>query len=180
MTDAAMDFRYVLDGEEVEAFQITEETRYAQKLWPDWLDSRSFITQDGQQFFGEAEIPIPYYGWLVLRGGDIKVTTWQIMEQAEKIVQRVIEAPEETNELGLAAVATEIHTQAVVPDDKLLNEVTMAYEMLKDGEVSAAEKILRNSLSDRTTWCNCQPGNCQKIGEKIGCRAHSPLVESGD
>ncbi len=177
MTDATLDFRYILNGDEVEAYQITEESRYAQKLWPDWLDSRQFITQDGQHFFGEAEMPIPQYGWLILRGGGIDVVTWQVMEQAEKVVPIVAEVLEEVDERGISLSAVD---QAPAVDDKLLNEVTMAYEMLQLGETSAAEKILRTSLSNRTTWCNCQPGNCKNVGDKIGCREHSPLVKADE
>ena len=178
MTDPAKDFRYILDGEEVEAYQITEESRYAQSLWPEWLDSRQFITQDGAHYYGESEQPVPLFYWMVLRRGAIEIMSWQVMETAQKVVPFEPEVFEESDdEQGIAPIeqAAAAHTSEV----KLLTEVTMAFEMLTQDEVSAGTKILREALASRTTWCNCSPGECKQVGEKIGCRMHSPLVNGG-
>ena len=167
------DFRYILDGQEIEAYQITDETRYQQKQWPEWLDSRDFLTIDGMPWLqvGNEEIPIPQYGWIIVRGGVKEVVGWQTMENAEKVVPDVPKAfEEEATDPSQPPAVTKSH------DDKLLTEVTVAYELLKNEEYSAAEKVIRKSLSDRTEWCNCTPGNCQKVGEKAGCREHSPLL----
>ena len=67
MTDAKMDFRYTKDGVEVEGYQITDESRYQDKLWPSWLSSSDFLTVDGLHWIklGVEEFPIPKFGWIV-------------------------------------------------------------------------------------------------------------------
>lgn len=172
MADPAKDFRYTLDGAEIEGYQITDASRYQQSEWPDWLDSRNFLTIDNDNWIvinGE-ELPIPELGWLVKhKDGRMTIVDAFAFENAVKVVPHV----PETFDLPTTEEFTE---RLLGQDDKLLAEVTMAFEMMLEGEHSAAQSILRNSLSDRTVWCECTPGNCQKTGGKLGCRVNSPLV----
>ena len=41
------DFRYTMpDGSVVEGFQMTEDMRYQEKKWPEWMNSRYLVTYD--------------------------------------------------------------------------------------------------------------------------------------
>lgn len=86
------DFRYVLDGEEIEAIQLTKESRYAQKQWPDWLDPRMLVTYDhGEQRLkvGEQETVIPELGWIAKTRKGVTVIDPFEMEAAAKVVDEV-------------------------------------------------------------------------------------------
>ena len=103
---AERDFRYEMpDGSEVEAFQLTEATRYNEKLWPDWFNSRMFMTADKEgkktQYLNinDVETEIPPYGWIVLEGGRIKVVDWEEMEHAEKVVPEILPIPDKAKPL---------------------------------------------------------------------------------
>lgn len=170
MTD--LDFRYTIGDIEVEAFQITETSRYQDKLWPDWMDSRQFLTVDGETWItlGSEEIKIPYLGWLV-RGssGQISVVDALDFEKYQKVVQNVTVLP--------LAVPTEVITlPAPVRDDELLADTKLVFEMLQMDSYDEARKLLTTMLSKRTTWCNCSPGLCEKA-DPWSCREKSPLVK---
>lgn len=85
------DFRYILDGVEIEAIQITQESRYAQKQWPEWLDSRMLVSYEhGEQrlVIGNNEQVIPELGWIVRTpGGSLETVDAFRMEEATKVVQ---------------------------------------------------------------------------------------------
>jgi len=90
---AELDFRYTLDGKEVEAFQVTEDSRYQERLWPDWMHSKMLLTYDGKEYlkWGEhkdEEMAIPEYGWLVRSAnGDVRAVGYEVMETAIKLVE---------------------------------------------------------------------------------------------
>ena len=65
-------------------------------------------------------------------------------------------------------------------DDGLLLDCKVVYAMLKIGSPEACQEALKHMttmLSSRTAWCNCAPGQCQKL-DVWGCREQSPLVRS--
>lgn len=166
------DFRYTLGDIEVEAYQITEATRYQDKLWPEWIDSRWFMTVDGATWIklGGEELPFPYLSWLVNKDGAISVCDPFKFEEYSKVVPVEPETFDEPVE----------HTATVVSgDDGLLFEVMAAFILLKDGKTDEAALSLRVALSQRTQWCNCAPGQCENA-DPIGCREKSPLVAKSD
>lgn len=88
------DFRYTMpDGSEVEAFQLTPSSRYREKEWPEWMNSRYLVTYDhGEErlVIGNNEQVIPSYGWIVRdAGGTIKAVDYSVMEEADKVVKEV-------------------------------------------------------------------------------------------
>lgn len=64
---------------------------------------------------------------------------------------------------------------------EMRNEMMSAIKLLKGGEEElppsgeAALDYLILSVSKRTRWCDCPPGQCAQEDE-AGCRLHSPLV----
>jgi hypothetical protein len=170
----AKDFRYMLDGEEVQGFQMTDAMRYQEKLWPDWMDSRYLMTVDGQSWLNvnDVETKIPDLGWIIQKAdGTVTAVSYEVMERAEKVVPDVPDTP--------VASVTPIETakpDIVRIDSQLVTECAMAYEMLADGQIEAGTKALRNSLSPRVAWCNCAPGQCAG-GDRISCRLNSPLAK---
>jgi hypothetical protein len=105
---ADRDFRYEMpDGSEVEAFQLTEATRFQEKGWPDWMDSRYLMTKEsvdgGKKTnwlnINDVETEIPVYGWIVNEGGRIYCVEYEVMEQAEKVVPEVVPIPSKANYL---------------------------------------------------------------------------------
>ena len=118
MTDK--DFRYTLpDGTEVEGFQLTEQTRYREKDWPDWMDSRFLITYEGGEqrlIINDAETVIPKFGWIVKYPGNaIKAVDYTVMEEADKVVKEVqVVVPEQAvDEEGLLVLASKISGKSV-------------------------------------------------------------------
>lgn len=97
------DFRYTLpDGTEVEAFQVTEASRYQEDLQPDWMNSRMWLTAEGEGGkktdylkIGDSETEIPSYGWLMrMPSGTIQVVDYTVMEGAVKVVKEVPVIPD--------------------------------------------------------------------------------------
>jgi hypothetical protein len=174
MTDPSKDFRYTIGDQTVEGYQITEVSRFQEKLWPDWLNSNQFMTIDGHPWItlnGEEEVPIPDLAWVVKdANGIMSLVDALDYENYVKVV------PEPEYVPSLIAVPTEIHTQAVVPDKELLLEVKVAFEMLQMGNAEEALKALQATLSSRADWCECAPGQCEKL-DMWGCREKSPLVK---
>ena len=175
------DFRYVKDGVEVEAYQITDESRYAQKEWPDWLDSRQFITVDGQHYFiiGGDEIPIPWLGWILKDTSD-RLSLMQALdfENYAKVV------PDPPDPMTVDVIAdTLIHKSMLGPQDQtvsdLLLEIQVAIELMQNDNSDNALKHLIAAISKRTTWCECPPGECVG-GDVWSCREKSPLVKESD
>jgi hypothetical protein len=108
------DFRYTLNDEEVEAFQVTEDTRYQEKRWPEWMQSRYLMTIDGHEWLtvNEVETEIPTLGWILRRAnGQIEAVDYSIMEEAVKTVvdePPKRDEPSEVNEEGLVALAAKL------------------------------------------------------------------------
>jgi len=168
---ADQDFRYVFNGEEVEAYQITEASRYQQKLWPDWMDSRQFMTIDGLDWLviGSEEMPIPQYGWLVKHiDGRITIADALAFDKADKVVPNVVEPEPQPTDTAVA-----IPSQ---PDDEFLSETRIALEMMLAGSLEEGRDHLTKLISKQTTWCNCVPGQCEKL-DPWTCREKSPLVK---
>jgi len=171
------DFRYIApNGEEVEAFQLTETSRYQDKSWPDWLNSRMFMTVNGTEDWlveGSEERKIPQYGWLVNTAGGIQIVDALAFEEYDKVVK------EPTAE-ELAAVAATMNQQEVPEGtmtlhDPVLVELKVLYEIGEEGGAEAVHKELKAAIARRILWCNCPPGQCQE-GDRWSCRQNSPLV----
>lgn len=93
---------------------MTEDTRYQEKLWPEWMSSRYFMTIGGQEWLNinDVETEIPPFGWVVrYPSGSISAVDYSVMEAATKLV--VDEPPErdepsEVNEDELVALAAKL------------------------------------------------------------------------
>lgn len=176
MTDGTTDFRYTIGDETVEGYQITESSRYQEKLWPEWLDSRAFLTIDGQNWIvinGE-EVRIPELAWIVKHGdGRMSIVDAFEFENAVKVVPNPPLA-----EIAVFPIVDKDKAYDIQPaiEDELLIEVQGVFAMLKMGAHEDAIKALRGTLSSRVNWCTCSPGQCEKL-EPWGCREQSPLVK---
>ena len=111
------DFRYTMpDGSVVEAFQMTPAARYAEKTWPDWMNSRYLVSYShGEErlIINNTETTIPKLGWIVKdAGGTIKAVDAEVMERADKVVKE----------------AEVVHPEAKVDEEKLLE---LAYKLTK-------------------------------------------------
>jgi hypothetical protein len=88
------DHRYTLEGQTIEAFQMTEATRYQQKHWPEWMDSRYLVTYEGGEQrlnINDVETKIPKFGWVVkYPDGSITAVGYEVMEGADKVVKEVV------------------------------------------------------------------------------------------
>lgn len=100
---ANKDFRYEMpDGRIVEAFQMTEATRFQEKNWPDWMNSRMLMTKESTDgasktnwlTIDDVETEIPSYGWLVNDAGRIHAVEYDVMEQARKVVPEEVVIPD--------------------------------------------------------------------------------------
>ncbi len=100
---ADKDFRYEMpDGRIVEAFQMTEATRFQEKNWPDWMNSRMLMTKESTDgasktnwlTIDDVETEIPSYGWLVNDAGRIHAVEYEVMEQATKVVPEEVVIPD--------------------------------------------------------------------------------------
>jgi hypothetical protein len=129
MTD--LDFRYKMpDGTTVEAFQMTEATRYQEGLWPEWMNSKMLLTTEGSGNrkkhylnINDVETEIPEYGWVVNDAGKIKAVPYEVMELAEKVVRVVpkippVAEPQSDKALRLAAKITSRSFEDVVAEDQ--------------------------------------------------------------
>lgn len=109
------DFRYVMpDGSEVEAFQMTEDMRFQEKQWPEWMHSNYLMTIDKQNWLNinDVETEIPNLGWIVRdAGGTINAVDYFVMEKAEKVVPNeapVRDEPSEVDEDQLIVLAAKL------------------------------------------------------------------------
>lgn len=113
------DFRYTMpDGSQVEAFQMTEATRYQEGLWPEWMNSKMLLTTEGTGGrkkhylnINDVETEIPEYGWVVNNAGKITAVPYEVMELATKVTRIVpkvpdIAKPQSDSALRLAAKIT--------------------------------------------------------------------------
>jgi hypothetical protein len=102
------------DGEVVEAFQMTIDTRYQEKGWPAWMKSSYLMTIDGVEWLNinDVETEVPDLGWIVHHeGGRIEAVDYLVMEKAEKMVIEVVEQPPEQlvkDEDALVALAAKL------------------------------------------------------------------------
>lgn len=164
------DYRYINpEGIEVEAFQVTETSRYQDKLWPDWLNSRMFMTVNGNEDWlvqGSEEIKIPQYGWLVNHpSAGIQIVDAFSFEAYNKVVKE----PE-------PVVDPVMNTLPDSTDSAVLLELKVLYEVGEEGGAEAVHKELKNAIARRMTWCDCPPGICEG-GDRWSCRQKSPLVQ---
>ncbi len=181
MTDPASDFRYTIGDKTIEGYQITEASRYQDKLWPEWLHSGDFLTIDGATYIDMAgeEVPIPDLAWLVRDAtGAMSVVDALEFENYVKVVPHV---PETFDEPILVPGATVPYAEMAAPiaDDTLLIDCKVVFAMLKIGSPEACQEALNHMttmLSSKTSWCNCAPGQCEKL-DVWGCREQSPLVK---
>lgn len=90
------DFRYTLDGKEVEAFQVTEDSLFRDDLSPKWMNSKMLMTKGSADSTAakhwltvdDVETPIPKYGWIVRSAsGEISAVSYEVMETAIKLVE---------------------------------------------------------------------------------------------
>ena len=201
------DFRYTMpDGSEIEAFQVTEKTRYLEADWPEWMDSRYFMTIDSEEWLNvnDVETRIPEYGWVVNRGGQITAVDFTVMEKADKVVkeEKPYHPPAEVDEEKFLAAAAKITGKSV--EELRMEEVTMPppepisnvteitgqfrnkdYDELLD-EVWEALKISNatdealhrklRTILAKRTEWCNCPPGMCEGGEIRGCRANSPLA----
>jgi hypothetical protein len=135
------------------------------------------MTIDGQPWItlnGEEEVPIPDLAWVVKNAdGIMSLVDALDYENYVKVVPNVVPI--------IAAPSTEIDLRPgqisyASPDDDLLLEVKVAFEMLQMGNSDEALKALQATLSSRAEWCVCSPNQCEKL-DPWGCREKSPLVK---
>lgn len=173
-----MDHRYTApNGAEVQAYQITETSRYTQKLWPDWLDSRWFMTIDNQTWLdiNGRELRVPDYAWVVNNGVEISVIDALEFEAYDKVVKEV-EMDPSTQDLVDSGGLPE--AQALrISQDVVLEELKVLWEVGETGGADELKKELKKQIGSRMTWCTCPPGQCAEA-ERWSCRENSPLVQS--
>lgn len=166
------DYRYTApDGTEVEAWQLTETSRYQDKLFPEWLTSRMFMTVNGNEDWlvdGDAERRIPPYGWLVYNGVEVSIVDAMTFEGYDKVVKE--QPPEPPQE------APDQAPQADPLMDPVLAELKVLYEVGEAGGAEEVHKELKKAIGRRILWCNCPPGQCEQL-DRWSCRQESPLVK---
>jgi ribosomal protein L12E/L44/L45/RPP1/RPP2 len=118
MTDK--DFRYTMpDGNVVEAFQLTPQTRYAAKSWPEWMDSRYLVTYEGGEerlVINNVETKIPKLGWIVKQpDGAITAVDYSMMERADKVVKedKVVHPEAKVDEEALLKLGAKLTGKSV-------------------------------------------------------------------
>lgn len=165
------DYRYIApDGSEVEAWQLTETSRYHDKLFPDWINNRMFMNVNGDEIWlveGSEERKIPPYGWLVNTPAGIEIVSAAAFEGYDKVVKEVVE--EEP-----VAADQALHRDPL--QDPVLAELKVLYEIGEAGGAEEVHKELKKAISRRVLWCNCPPGLCEG-GDRWSCRQDSPLVK---
>ena len=131
MADPAADFRYTIGDKTIEGYQITEASRYQDKLWPDWLDSNQFMMVDGAQWItinGE-EQPIPDLAWVVKHpDGLMSLVDCMDFENYVKVVPNVVHLEQ------IAPGLSVVPTITTVSDDELLVEVKVAFQLMQSSE----------------------------------------------
>lgn len=197
------DFRYKLEGQTVEAFQVTKASRYQQKtMWPDWMDSRWLVSYEHGELrlnVNDVEKVIPDYGWIVkYPDGSISAVSYDVMETADKVVKEVEpvhpRADAGITDEQLAKVhgldlpkgpkvvpkhdsyhARQLMTEPTSPAEfPELNRLVDIYVLL-DPETEAARK-LRELVAPKIHWCQCPPGQCAGLVDMV-CREKSPLAK---
>lgn len=125
MTDK--DFRYEKDGTEIQAFQMTDRARYAEKEWPVWMDSRWLMTIDGEQWidYGGKEIKIPPLGWICSNpDGTITARGALEMEAWAKVVPDPVAVVHPESGAGITdAALAAAHGLELKPDNSNIAEV---------------------------------------------------------
>jgi len=202
MTDK--DFRYEKDGHVIEAFQLTDKARYAEKDWPAWMDSRWLMSVDGQPWldYGGKEMQIPALGWIcnnpdgtVTIRGAMEMEEWAKVVKDEPLVVHPESGVELTDDVLAAAHSLKLApdgqknkpidlkpgtldlSMALPPNDNSVScaVVTEVFTTLRNGDTAEAIGMLRGVLTERVKWCDCAPNQC--IGETgLGCRKSSPLL----
>ena len=168
------DYRYTLGDRTVEAYQITEASRYRQSEWPNWLDSRSFITIDGATWIDIAgkEQRVPDLAWIVLtETGNMEVVGSMEFENYVKLVK---DAPDPHLIPTAAEPVPEADTSDLLID--IQAAIQAAITLLKMGEADEALNVLTGTITKRVTWCTCPPGQCEG-GDEWSCREKSPLLK---
>ena len=164
------DYRYIApDGSTVEAWQLTETSRYQDKEWPAWLQSRWFMTVDNATWLdvdGE-EMKLPELSWVVWEDGHVAVVDPYKFEEYQKMV------PEEL-------ITTEPN-EVVMPPEAQNATLDELKELWAVGETLGAEGVyaaLKEAISRHTVWCSCPPGQCrlEPDADRWGCRSNSPLL----
>lgn len=250
----AKDFRYALDGQEVEAFQLHEGSRYQEGDWPEWMNSRMLMTKENEDGvkthwlnINDVETEISAFGWIVkYPDGSISTVSYDVMETAAKVVReppRVpdVAKPQADAALRLAAKITKRPFDDVMADDLAqveeanrnrqtiidsmhpddaeaggfkqtgspeiamvetfptseiptkieekpevgpvaddpghLETLKQALTLIQEGEVSGCHGLLKQYLSNHTSWCSCPPGHCDGERDVWECRQNSPLVQ---
>lgn len=168
------DIRYVDPvGAEVEAYQITDSSRYQNQLWPEWLSPRDFITIDGEAWLDldGKEVKIPPYGWIVWNGVEKVVVGAMAFEAYDKVVKEptmidLVQAkPEQAPMVGPGA--------ADFAELMLELQVALEVGLIDSGDGMDA---LKKVITKRVTWCTCAPGQCEE-GDRWSCRKESPLTQ---
>jgi hypothetical protein len=154
---ADLDFRYEMpDGRVVEAFQLTEATRFQEKRWPDWMNSRILMTKESKDGgkktnwlnINDVETEIPEYGWIVNEDGRITAVDYEVMETAVKLVADPVVIPDEAkylpdDALRLAAKLSKQPFDEVKAADRAQVDRTNAIrqEMIDANEGVTADRI---------------------------------------
>lgn len=114
------DFRYTMpDGSVVEGFQMTEDMRYQEKKWPEWMNSRYLVTYDHGEHrlnINDVETKIPHFGWVIKKpDGTITAVEYTAMEQADKVVKEeaVVHPEAPVNEEGLLELGAKLTGKSV-------------------------------------------------------------------
>lgn len=127
-----LDFRYERDGITIEAFQLTAATRYQEGLWPEWMDSRWFMTVNNEEWLdiNGNEMKVPKLGWICRSdAGNVEIKTAQEMELWQKVVPNV-----------------EVHhPETKVKDEKALLELAAKLKGISVEELEAEQELKKQN-----------------------------------
>jgi len=198
---AKADFRYVSvddDGSkfEIEAYQISQRSRYQNQEWPPWLKMQK-RPDDMNAVFCDSSSPdnltlalpggerlLSTNNWVVqFKNGDLSVITDGDFQNFSKVLP-VPEAPfippadhPDMEDPRIKEVPILAAVPDIAPDvEELENAVCAALQKLASEDAEAAQLILAQAMSERVTWCDCAPGSCAE-GPVLSCRRNSPLVK---
>lgn len=95
----ARDYRYELDGETIEAFQLTDLSQFREDHRPEWMNPSWLMTKNGKQWMDAQgqEVPVPKLWWICRNAdGVISVRDPHEMEGWHKVVpDTVVTHPEQ-------------------------------------------------------------------------------------
>ena len=178
------DFRYTMpDGSEVEAFQITPRTRYQEREWPPWMNSKWLMTVDKEEWLNinDVETPIPKFGWIVkLPNGTVTVKSWDQMEHADKFVkeQPVVHPPAEVDEVALLQLASRLTGKSVEElEQEQLREGRTARKPPPEPAMAAPEKTV--TIRDEDTYLTVSPEPATDLIEEL-VDVYSSLADGED